>query len=309
MKNWILILFLTLSLPSLAQEKTMCITVDDLPTVTYGEDGYYFQLGLIGLIVAACDDFDAPAIGYVNERKLYRDGELNANQVSLLQEWLGAGLELGNHTYSHPSYHKTDFEEFTADILKGEQVIKPLAASYGMEVRYFRHPFLHVGKTAEEAQALEEFLEENGYTIAPVTIDNAEYLFALAYARAYDKDDVELMRKIGRDYVDYMEAKLVFFEQQSVKLFDRNIAQTLLIHSNWLNAHYLAEVLKVYAQHGYTFVSQEEVLQDPAYQTEITTYGDYGISWLDRWALSQGKKGDFFEGDPEVPAYVVEMTR
>lgn len=287
----------------------MCITIDDLPAVTYGEDGYFFQLGLIGLIIETCTDYYAPAIGYVNERKLYRDGELDANQVALLQEWLGAGLELGNHTYSHPSYHKTSFEEYTADILKGEQVIRPLMADYGMELRYFRHPFLHAGKTAEEAAALEDFLEEHGYTAAPVTIDNAEYLFALAYARAYDKDDAELMQKIGRDYVNYMEEKLLFFEQQSEKLFGRNISHTLLIHSNLLNAHYLWDVLQIYQLRAYTFVSQEEVLQDPAYQTEITAFGNYGISWIDRWALSQGKTGEFFKGDPEVPEYINELTR
>jgi hypothetical protein len=45
-------------------------------------------------------------------------------------------------------------------------------------------------------------------------------------------------------------------------------------------------------------------LQDEAYQTPITVYGKWGISWIDRWALSQGKKGDFFKGDPETPAYI-----
>ncbi len=33
------------------------------------------------------------------------------------------------------------------------------------------------------------------------------------------------MKKIGETYIDYMEKKLQYFENQSVKLFERNIAQ------------------------------------------------------------------------------------
>lgn len=59
-----------------------------------------------------------------------------------------------------------------------------------------------------------------------------------------------------------------------------------------------------YKSHGYSFISMKDALKDEAYQTEITIYNNWGISWLDRWALSKGKKGDFFQGDPVTPDYV-----
>ena len=55
---------------------------------------------------------------------------------------------------------------------------------------------------------------------------------------------------------------------------------------------------------GYTFISQEAALTDEAYQSEITKYGNWGISWIDRWAMSRGKKGEFFKDDPQTPSFV-----
>jgi hypothetical protein len=49
--------------------------------------------------------YNVRAIGFVNENKLYEDGAPDPNRVALLQQWLDNGLELGNHTFSHPNYN------------------------------------------------------------------------------------------------------------------------------------------------------------------------------------------------------------
>ena len=43
-----------------------------------------------------------PAVGFVNEAKLTRDGTLDPLRVDLLRSWIKSGFELGNHTYSQP---------------------------------------------------------------------------------------------------------------------------------------------------------------------------------------------------------------
>lgn len=175
-------------------------------------------------------------------------------------------------------------------------------------MKYFRHPYLHLGPTKERADSLSKFLSEHNYITAPVSIDNDDYLFALAYHRLLAKKDLQKADQLGEDYLKYMEEKLLFYEKQSEKLFERNISQILLLHANKLNADYLGKLTDVYLKHGYEFVSLEKALEDPAYQTPITKYGRYGISWLDRWALSAGKTGDFFKGDPESPEYVKKLA-
>lgn len=284
--------------------REICITVDDLPVVGYSHTDIQHLSSITDSLIAHFLKYDVPAIGYVNEKKLYQDEKLDTARLELLERWLKNGLELGNHTFSHDSYHKTPFEEYTQDILAGEKNIRKLIEQNGGKLQYFRHPYLHIGNRKTHHDSLVQFLKEHHYIEAPVTIDNADYLFAVAYHKAVTKERKNDMDKIGKDYVEYMEQKLLFYESMSQKLFDRTIKQTLLIHANLLNADYFDELAEMYQKHGYSFISQAEVLTDPAYQSEISKYGNWGISWLDRWAMTRGKKGDFFKNDPPTPDYI-----
>src|SRR5690606_17109656 len=134
-------------------------------------------------------------------------------------------------------------------------------------------------------------------------------LFASAYDKAWSANDNDMMKKIRESFIQYMEEKLLFYQQQSHKLFGRNISHILLLHANALNADCLDELVALYKKHNYDFVSLQTALEDDAYKTAITSYGDWGISWLDRWALSAGKRGDFFAGDPETPEFIIELNR
>ncbi len=310
-QNWFTTIFIyvLISVQLFAQNKKICITVDDLPTVSYGLNTPEFNLKLTQNIVKAFKAYNVPAIGYVNEQKLYNNSKLVKSSVALLELWLQNGMELGNHTYAHIDFHRSTFNAYTSNIIKGEKITKQLAKKYNTKLQYFRHPYLRIGLRASQADSLNLFLQKHGYIPAPVTIDNDDYLFAYAYSKAFSKKDTTLMKTIGKDYITYMEQKLLYFENQSIKLFNRNISQTLLIHANLLNSKYLNELLAMIQSHGYNFVSQTEILRDPAYQEPITKYGNWGISWIDRWALSRGKKGDFFKGDPVTPEYIKELTK
>jgi len=307
--RYFLIFTLTLAQTlSVAQTKQVCFTIDDLPVVSYGIHDTTVLRDVTNRITGACHRHAIPAIGFVNEFKLYPSGTLSAFQVSLLQRWLDQGLELGNHTYSHPDFNTVSFSAYTQDIVNGETVTRGLLQKRGATLRYFRHPFLHVGQTAARADSLARFIATRGYIEAPVTIDNEDYLFAQAYKNAVTQKDAALATRIGNDYVSYMEQKLLYYENMSQKLFNRNIAQILLIHASLLNADYLDRLADMFKRHGYSFVSLEAALKDNAYKTPVKVFGKWGISWMDRWALSQGKKGEFFKGEPETPQYIKDAT-
>lgn len=289
-----------------SQTKQICITVDDLPIVPYGVSSSYTQFEITQKLLATFKQYDVPAIGYVNEGKLYPNRTFDQSKYKLLVYWVENGFELGNHTYSHGSYHKLSYAEFTKDILKGEKHIRPLLKEHGFELKYFRHPFLHSGNTQGASDSLNQFLADHNYIPAPVTIDNEDYLFAQAYAKAYVNGDSTLMKKIGRSYLEHSEQKLKYFENMTSTLFDRDIAQIMLTHANQLNAYYMDKLLDIFIKHGYTFVSQKEALKDSAYNEPVTKFGNWGISWLEKWTMSRGIKGDVWEGNPEVPKYITD---
>lgn len=309
MKKILLLIWFILLNVSFAQNKKVCFTIDDLPLVCYGIYDSNYQKALFENLLAGLVRNNIPAIGFVNTNKMYYKGALVEFEYRLLEKWVDKGLELGNHTYSHPDYNKVTFEYYANDIKRGEREIEQILSARGKVLKYFRHPFLYVGNTKEKADSLEAFLSEHNYITAPVTIDNEEYLFALAYKRASVKQDSVLMKRIGHDYVSYMEDKLKYYEKQADKLFGRDINQILLFHSNLLNSDYIDSLAAMFRKNNYEFVSLEEALEDDVYKTEVTVYGDWGISWLDRWALSRGKKGEFFKDDPGTPEYIKELTR
>jgi len=310
MRQVILFILIFVASSSFAQKKQVCFSFDDLTVVSYGiTDSVYLQQ-LMNRLVASLNKHDIPAIGFVNEKKLFnKEGRTIPFQVEIVKHWVNSGLELGTHTYSHPDYNKVSFSEYANDIIKGETISKEILAEKGKSLRYFRHPFLHVGNTKEKADSLDAFLKERGYTVAPVTIDNDDYLFAVAYKRASVKNDTVLMRQIRNDFVEYIEKKAAYYEKQSQALFGRNIPQILLLHASLLNSDCTGLLATMFEKNQYEFVPMDEALRDKAYQTQVTVYGNLGISWIDRWALSQGKKGDFFKDEPTTPNYILELTK
>jgi len=297
------LLILIVSTMAIAQKK-IAVTIDDLPlqraTIYSKERNEFVSQKLIENLSSQ----KVPIIGFVNEGKLYTNNTLDNNKVELLKQWLNVGFELGNHTFSHKSANEISVDEFTKDILRGEQITKPLMKTYEKQIRYFRHPFLHTGLSLEAKNAINSFLIQHGYIIAPVTLDNSEWIYAAAYDKAIKEKNNEMMLKVGEDYLKYMKLKLEYWESQSAALFGRNISHTLLIHANALNAEYFDELCDMIRNKSYEFVSLEEALKDEAYKSSDTFIKNNGISWIHRWAITQGKKGSFFGDEPESSKWV-----
>jgi peptidoglycan/xylan/chitin deacetylase (PgdA/CDA1 family) len=307
MRLTVISVLLAMPLAAFAQQprRTIAITIDDLPVVSTRKDLKNRQeitRKLLGHITKA----KVPAIGFVNENKLYDGDKRDEKQVDLLRMWLTAGLELGNHTYSHKSLNSIALADYEADFLKGEAITKELLAAKGRPIRFFRHPFLQTGRTLPIKADFDAFLKQHSYTIAPVTIDNGDYIFSKAYDIVFDKGDKKLMERVGAAYVPYMESKLAYWERQSVMLFGRELSQTLLIHANFINSDYLDDLIAMFKRRGYRCIDLETALKDEAYRLPDTYIGPAGISWLHRWALARGQEY-IVPDEPRVPDFVLSF--
>ena len=308
MKISTLLVLIITGLSTFGQKKQVCFSFDDLPVVSYGITDQGYQKNLMNKLILSLKKNKIPAIGFVNEIKLFDNKNMSAFQFGLLKSWINNNLEIGNHTYTHSDYNTTTFNDYSLDILKGEAVTKKILKEKGKMIKYFRHPYLHVGNTKAKADSLSDFLVNHGYTVAPVTIDNEDYLFALAYKRAQDKKDYPLKLKIGTDYINYMEKKVQYFEKEANRLFGRDIRQILLVHASSLNSDYVDSLAFMFRRNNYEFISLDKALEDNAFKSEISKYGNWGISWIDKWAMSQGKKGDFFKDEPITPDYIKKLA-
>lgn len=295
--------------------RRLAITVDDLPwaQLRRGAAADDAQLAQHARLVAAIARERAPVVGFVNEDKLEGPSGVERARVAMLEAWLDAGAELGNHTYGHIDLHAAGLDAYRRAILDGERETRRLLAARGVEPRWFRHPYLRAGRSDAERAGLDAFLAEHGYRIAPVTLDNSEWIWAGAYRRVLDGDagggtrDATLAR-LRRDYVEYMVDKTAYYEQQSCALLGRLPAQVLLIHANALNAEVYGELLEAHRARGYEFVTLESALEDPAYDRDDGYRGEYGPSWIHRWAIAAGKPRGFFAGEPATPRWVLELA-
>jgi peptidoglycan/xylan/chitin deacetylase (PgdA/CDA1 family) len=312
-----LIAALLLLLPSMAfaadSGRRIAVTIDDLPWARLDSmvprDLQAWHTRLIASLRTAA----VPVVGFVNESKLEEAGAVQPARVAMLVDWLDAGFELGNHTWGHVDLHAVGVEAFQADILKGERQLRPLLAGRGGAPRWFRHPYLRAGRTPEDKAAVVDFLAQHGYRVAPVTVDNGEWVWAFAYANvlAAQRDTPEraaLLRRLERGYVPYMLNKLDYYEAQSQALLGYALPQVWLMHANELNAVAFGELVAGAKRRGYRFISLEEALRDPAYARIDGYTGRFGPSWLHRWAMAAKKPREFYAGEPEVPRWVLDLA-
>ena len=277
-----------------AAERAVAVTFDDLPATPAGvvaNDVASLQK-LTRKLLSAVRKHDIPAVGFVNEGKLFVKGAGRSDveaRIGLLRMWVDAGFELGNHTYSHRDLNTTPLDKFEADVLRGETVTRQLLNEKKQRLRYFRHPFLHVGSELQKRRAFEAFLTSHGYTVAPVTVDNDEFVYAAAYAKALRVGNSADAAKIADDYLRYMNEVFAFFENVSRRMAGRETPQILLLHANTLNADRFEALAEALRHRGYRFVSVAQALDDPVYRRRDEFVGAPANSWFNHWEITAGR--------------------
>lgn len=278
------------------KQREVAVTFDDLPTTHGNYEKYKY---ITDNLLAKLKADKIPAIGFVNESKIFVSGEMD-KRTALLKQWLDEGHELGNHTFSHIAIDTATFEQYTEDLIRGETITKMLLAEKGQKLKYYRHTQLRTGPNEEFRQKLGDFLLKRGYTVAPVTIDNNDYIFTMAYARAKEKGDKALQSKLVTAYVEYMEKIFEHFEKLSQEFLGREVKQTLLLHANEINADHFDKLAQMLKKRGYKFITLDEALKDEAYKLP-EVQSRRGLSWLHRWMLA---KGLAMKEEPSEPSWV-----
>ncbi|MBZ5594597.1 MAG: polysaccharide deacetylase family protein [Acidobacteriia bacterium] len=302
-RTWLAVL--VLAMLAAAQERRVAITIDDGPAVNELKDLANVQRISNALINSLVSE-KVPATIFINERQLNVDGQRDG-RAAVLAQWLDAGYDLGNHTYSHPSLNKVPLSEFEDNIIKGEVVMRPLIEGHGRKLIWFRFPFLDSGTTAEVHQKILDFLAEHHYRVAPITVDYKDYIFAGAYGRKLRAGDAETAEKIKQAYLEYVDAGFESAERISRELLGYELPQILLIHCNELNSVTLRDSIARMRKRRYSFVTLEEAMKDPAYQRPDNFTGPGG-SWLEHLGEAMGKP---VEEDMEsrIPKWIRERPR
>jgi peptidoglycan-N-acetylglucosamine deacetylase len=286
-------------------DRQVAVTIDDLPAGMADRTPAADITAMTAKLLGTLRDQKVPVVGFVNEKKLYKPGEVD-ERIKALSMWLDYGFELGNHTFSHMSLNQAALKAWEDDVIKGESVTSILLAQHKMKLRYFRHPYLDTGRDLGTRREAEAFLAQRGYRIAPITLDGWDWMFAGLYEDAKKRNDTDLQSKIVKEYLAYHDAVFTYSEQLSKSVVGYEPKQILLLHASNLEADHIGELLDVLRKHGYRFITLGEALDDSAYSLPDTYVGEGGTDWIDHWAITQGK---IPSGAPEFPQWVIDRTK
>ncbi|HYV66160.1 MAG TPA: polysaccharide deacetylase family protein [Myxococcales bacterium] len=188
--------------------RTVAITFDDLPAAgarNPDEDRTLTTADIRSIntsILATLRAHHVPATGFVNERGIasYPD---SAARREILAQWTAAGMDLGNHTYSHADFNTLSIEQFRTEVERGEASIAPLLRKAGKKLSYFRFPMNHTGDTAVKRDAAARYLAGRGYQTATCTIDTEDFAFERAFRAMFSKGDLQTAQKLRQEYLRY----------------------------------------------------------------------------------------------------------
>ena len=292
--------------------QTVSITVDDLPyaggILTPPLDPKVSSAANIvnRKLLAALQLHRVPVTGFVIEQRVESLGPANGTRI--LNDWIRRGFDLGNHTYSHPDINDLSPEQIEQEIVRGESTIGPLMNEAGKKLAYFRFPMNHTGDTKVKHDAIAAFLSQRGYRLATCTIDTSDYLFNDSYIRMLAKNDGVAAQKLRIEYLAYTKAEIDYYAALSKQVFGYEPPQVMLLHANRLNADVIEQVLRLFEEKQYQFVSLEVAQSDAAYRTSDTYITRFGPMWGYRWAKERNIKvnGNL---EPEPPKWILDYGK
>src|SRR6202165_31529 len=97
--------------------REVAITIDDLPAGSANSMNAATITEMTTKLLTTLRDEKVPAVGFVNEKKLYKLGEVD-ERIKALRMWLDYGFELGNHTFAHTSLNRVGLRAWEDEVVQ-----------------------------------------------------------------------------------------------------------------------------------------------------------------------------------------------
>ena len=266
-------------IPSVAQQ--VAFTFDDLPAHGDLPPGQTRLEVAESILRTLHDQHMPPVYGFVNAVKLEKSPE----DIAVLKAWRAAGDPLGNHAYSHPSLNDITVEQFEADIAKNEPILTKLMV--GEDWHWFRYPFLWEGDTLEKRHTVRDYLQQNSYQIAQVSMDFEDYLWNAPYARCVAKQDEKSIEALRVSYLATADQYVTVYRDLTHTLYGRDIPYVLLMHVGAFDAKMLPDLIELFRRRGFSFTTLPDAMKDPVYREDPDMALKYGGAFQEQIAAAR----------------------
>jgi peptidoglycan/xylan/chitin deacetylase (PgdA/CDA1 family) len=237
----------------------IALTFDDIPAHGPLPPGQS-RSDVIRDITAALAAAKAPAFGFLNGGSGLDTPEDAARAIAA---WRGAGLPLGNHSYSHGNLESLGATAFAADVARNEAPLA--AAAKGTDWHWFRYPFLSEGSTPLVREAARATLKVAGYRIAAVTMSFGDFLWNPVYAACAAKRDTAAIARLETSFLADARGAALASRARAKAQLGRDIPYVLLMHVGAFDARMMPRLLDLYRSMGFRFVTLQDAQADPYY--------------------------------------------
>ncbi len=203
------------------------------------------------------------AMFFVTTGNLARQGE--AGDIRL-QAYAEAGHYLANHSHRHPWLHRSDVDDYVADL---DFASEELSRFSNVE-DFFRFPFLDEGRETGKRDAIRQALAERGIRNGYVTVDNYDwYIDMLAVESSrYDSLDMEELRDL---YVTVLVDAVEHYDRIAQDVLGRSPRHVLLLHENDLAALFVGDLVAGLRENGWEIIPALNAFEDPIADEEPDT--------------------------------------
>lgn len=289
------LLFSQLSIAGIIAQKTVAITIDDIPnTSKFQKDNYQ------SLFLHQLDSLSIPIAIFINEGLIYKTDAV-AKNFSLLNDWVNnEWVTLGNHTFNHPWYSTIGIDSFRIEVERGEAISQELARLYDKPLKHFRFPFNDLGKDSLQHIQAKEFLNSKGYSITPFTVESSDWMFNYLYEHYLSIHDEKQAKRIGERYVKQTMINFQYIDSIAMNQYGRAVRHIYLCHDNSINIDYLPKIIELLTQQEYTMISLDQALEDPIYRQKDHFNKKWGISWIYRWMDNPQIRMQWMRQEPDL---------
>ena len=260
---------------------TVALTFDDLPAAGSLPPGQNRTKIAIALAAELKANHLEGTYGFVNAVKLENDPD--AQQA--LRIWVDAGMNIGNHTWSHISLTGNTAEAFEREIALNEPALAQYAGT--RDWHWLRYPFLWEGDTLEKRHAVRAWLKDHGYRVAQVTLDFEDYAWNDAYGRCSAKPDEAAITWLRQSYLDNAAEYVRLGREESRIAFGHEIPNVMLLHATAFTTLMLPDLVDLLRKQGFRFATLPEVEQDAAYAQDPDAALQYGGTLPDQFMDSR----------------------
>ncbi|HEY6510821.1 MAG TPA: polysaccharide deacetylase family protein [Burkholderiaceae bacterium] len=218
--------------------------------------------------------------------------------LALIEQWSAAGHGVGNHTARHRnlSSGKVTLPSFIGDVEQADEALRHLPTWLPM----LRFPYLKEGDTRDKRDGMRQWLRDNGYRPAPVSIDSSDGYYNQRYLALQAAGRSEPVKRLRRAYVRHLLDRAAYYDTLARAVIGRSPSHVLRLHTNALNAAALPEVIEAFRNKGWHFVAARTAFEDPLYAMQPMTL-PAGESIL--WALAKERGVDGLRHPAEDAAY------